>query len=208
MYESYANLKAGDGIVYYTTAGHVVMVATDAVVVRDPSTNKIIPNQSYITVLDQTATLTTGTNEAGDTFTYEANVDAKWSFDKLYGGSYLPFTFKEWTGEDPIEETEAAFSYQGDTITKEQLFSAKVTSNYHISDVYIYVYDEAGNEIYKHGVRTRIPSTKELKIHRQVDRSYTWGDWETVSAGNKVKVEVQLGTGERPVVWEGKIAAG
>ena len=34
-------------------------------------------------------------------------------FKTLYDKHYIPFTFKEWTGEDPIEETKTTFSYQG-----------------------------------------------------------------------------------------------
>ena len=207
MFESYALLKAGDGIVYYTTAGHVVMVATDAVVVRDPATNKIIPNQSYITVLDQTATWTTGTNEAGDTFTYEANVDAKWSFDKLYNGSYLPFTFKEWTGEDPIEETEVSISHQGETITMDQLYSLTVTSNYYIMDLYAQIFDAQGNEVFKLASRPiRKCSVKEFRFFRAGAGVDSWGDAESLKPGYTVKIYMQLGTGERPTLWEGKLA--
>ena len=208
MYESYAQLKAGDGIVYYTTAGHVVMVATDAHVERLDN-GQIIPNQSYITVLDQTATWTTGTNEAGDKFTYEANVDTKWTFDYLFNGSYLPFTFKEWTGEDPIEETEVAFSHQGDSITLDQLYTAKVTSNYYIFDLYAQVFDSQGNEIYKLASRPiRKCSVKEFRFYRAGAGVDSWGSLDNLNNKEEytVKIYVQLGTGERPTIWEGKLA--
>lgn len=208
MYESYANLKAGDGIVYYTTAGHVVMVATDAVVVRT-ATGQISPNQSYITVLDQTATWTKGTNEAGDNYTYEANVDAKWSFDKLYEGSYLPFTFPEWTGADPIEETEVSCSHTGDTITLDQLYNTTVTSNYYIMDLYAQIFDQYGNEVFKLASRPiRKCSVKDFRFFRVGAGVDTWGDAEKLDPKKEytVKIYMQLGTGERPVLWEGKLA--
>ena len=208
MYESYAQLKAGDGIVYYTTAGHVVMVATDAVVVRNAE-GKIDPNQSYITVLDQTATWETATNEAGDQYTREANVDAKWTFTKVLNGNYLPFTFKEWTGEDPIEETEVNFSHTGDSITMEQLFAAKVTSNYYIFDLYAQVFDSHGNEIYKLASRPiKKASVKEFQFYRDGAGVDSWGSLDNLDSKEEytLKVYVQLGTGERPTLWEGKLA--
>ena len=208
MYESYAQLKAGDGIVYYTTAGHVVMVASDAVVKRLDN-GQIIPNESYITVLDQTATWTQGTNEAGDNFTYEANVDAKWSFDYLYRGSYLPFTFKEWTGEDPIEETEVSCSHSGDTITLEQLYNTTVTSNYYIMDLYAEIFDQHGNQVFKLASRPiRKCSVKEFRFYRAGAGVDSWGDAEKLDPKVQytVKIYMQLGTGERPTLWEGKLA--
>ena len=104
MFESYALLKAGDGIVYYTSAGHVVMIASDAVVVRDDN-NKIIGGQSYVTVIDQTPGWADGQNAAGDRYQDEKNVDAKWTFLDLLE-RYVPFTYTEWTGEDDIEQTD------------------------------------------------------------------------------------------------------
>ena len=67
------------------------------------------------------------------------------------------------------------------------------------------MYDKGGNEIYKHVDRARIPSTRELQIDKLANQVYTWGSWDDVSVGDTVKVEVQLGTGERPVLWEGKL---
>ena len=97
------------------------------------------------------------------------------------------------------------FSYSGETITKKQIFSARVSSNYHLSDVYVYIYDDAGTEVLKHAYRIRVPSTMETKIYKD-GGTYTWGDWDDLSPDGEytAKIEVQLGTGERPVLWEGK----
>ena len=56
-------------------------------------------------------------------------------------------------------------------------------------------------------MRIRVPSTKETKIYRN-GTTYTWGNWDDLTADGDytVKIEVQLGTGERPVVYEGKLA--
>lgn len=207
MFESYSHLKHGDGIVNFTTAGHVVMIATDAVVVKDAAGN-IDPAQSYVTVIDQTPQWGTATNASGDQYTYQANVDAKWTFMKLLQGNYLPFTYAEWLGTDPIEETEVKFSHEGDSITEKELFAAKVTCNYHIYDSYAIVRDKKGNEVVKLATHNNGASTYEMKFSKIVtETNAVWGDWEDLEAGGKYTVEIvsQLGTGERPTLWKGSL---
>ena len=208
MYESYAELKAGDGIVYWTTAGHVVMIATDAVVVRDAS-GKIDPNQSFVTVIDQGQSWANGVNEGGDKYQYQNRVDGKLTFSTMLSeGHYIPFTFAEWTGADPIEDTVTTVSHSGDTITLSQLFNSTVTSNYGLSDIYAYFYDADGNEVCK--IANHVPEAgyKELRFYKQGGTVYTWGNPDELNAtdGITVKIVAQLATGERPTLWEGKLA--
>lgn len=207
MNECYALLKQGDGIVYYTTAGHVVMIASDAVVVRDAN-GKIDAGKSYVTVIEQTANHTQATNSKGDTYQYEAAVDDKWNFQKLFNDSYIPFTFAEWTGADKIEKPTYTFSHSGDTITKEQLHSASVTSNYGMSDIYALVYDSNGNEIYKLACRASLAGMKELVFKESSFEIDTWGTLDGLNAKKDytVKIIAQSSTGDRPVLWEGKLA--
>ena len=209
MFESYAELKKGDGVFYMTTAGHIVMIASDAVVVRNAD-NTINPIQSYVTVLDQTGTWTEGVNNLGETYTYEANVDARWSFMDLYNGNYMPFTFKEFTGEDPIEDTVITYSHTGDTITRDQLYASQVDCNYSLADAYASVYDSKGNEVVKVATRAHKANIKTLKfVTLSSEKSlFEWGSWDDLSKDETytVKIYAQIGTGERPVLWEGKLA--
>lgn len=207
MNESYAELKAGDGIVYWTTAGHVVMIASDAVVVRDAN-GKIDPEQSYVTVIDQGQSWANATNEGGDQYQYQNRVDGKLTFTKLRTGNYIPFTFAEWTGTDPIEDTVTAFSHSGDTISFTQLFNSTVSSNYGLSDIYAYIYDSDGNEVCK--IANHVPEAgyKELRFYKQGGTVYIWGNPDELNPadGYTVSIVAQLGTGERPTLWEGKLA--
>ena len=208
MFESYAGLKHGDVIVYFTTAGHVVMISGDAVVVRGAD-GKIDPKQSYVTVIDQTPTHGQSKNEAGDNFNYEKNVDAKWDFMKLWNGKYVPFTFKEWTGEDPIETSWTKYSHEGETITLEQIFTSTVTSNYGIYDIYAKIYNANGVEVAKLAVRAGETSLKELKFIPTGYNLDTWGDLDSIDPSKyeyTVKITANISTGERPVLWEGKLA--
>ena len=207
MYQSYANMDVADGLIaVWEKNGHTMMCSVAPVVVYEDDGVTIDGEKSYLCVTEQGGRWDPGVSPSGIEYRYEYSLDKKFTFEKLFNGCYIPFTFGELIGTDPVEETEIKFSYSGETITEKQLFSAKVTCNYHISDAYVYVYDKDGNEIYKHAVRVRVPSTMELKIHKQVGHVYTWGSWDNVSEGNSVKVEVQLGTGERLVVYEGKLA--
>ena len=189
MFQAYSLLKAGDGIVYFTSAGHVVMISQDAVVVKK-SDGSIDPDESYVLVIDQTPGWKEDTAESGDFFKYQKNVDAKWTFTDLYKGNYLPFTYPEWTGADPIEETEVKFSHTGDTITVSKLHSGKITSNYYIFDIYAQVFDSNGNEIYKLASRTHRSHSKELKFYRQGETIDTWGSLDNLKADETYTVKV------------------
>ena len=206
MYEAYALLQHGDGLVYWTTAGHVIMVATDPVVVRGAD-GRIDPAQSYLTIIDQGTQFYSATGPNGDQYQYQESVDAKKTFLQLLSGNYLPFTFAEWLGTDPIEETEVTFSHQGDTITREQLFGSTVTTNYYLFDIYAQVFDNYGNEVYKVAVRSGRANTRQLSFKPEGEDVDTWGSLDNLSDKREytVKVYCQIGTGERPVLWEGKL---
>ncbi|MBQ3074434.1 MAG: hypothetical protein IJC26_00055, partial [Clostridia bacterium] len=146
MFRSYAQLKPADGLVYYTTAGHVIMCSSDPVVVKNAD-GTINGNESYITVIDQDTGWVEKKQTDGSPFMVQGSVDDKITFAKLFKGSYVPFTFPELLGTDPIEEVTCSFSIQGDTVNRNDLPKATVTSNYYISDVHLYVYDETGKEV-------------------------------------------------------------
>ena len=207
MLESYALLKAGDGIVQWTTAGHIVMIATDAVVVRDEN-GAINPSKSYVTIIDQAKKFIPGQHPGGDQYQYPENVDAKWDFTKLLNSKYLPFTFKEWTGEDPLEDSVTTFSHSGDTITLDQLFASKITTNYYLFDIYAQIFAPNGSEVCKIAVRSEAANTRELAFSKDAFATEIWGSFEDLNPKTEytVKVYAQLGTGERPVLWEGKLA--
>ena len=206
MYQSYASMQIADGLIaVWEKNGHTMMcsVAPEVVYNEDGTING---EESFLCVTEQGGVWDPGVSASGIPYQYEYSLDKKFTFAKLYKQCYIPYTFADLTGKDPIEETEITFSHTGETITKNQLFNAKVTCNYHISDVYAYVYDAAGNEVLKHAVRIRVPSTMETKVYK-TGTTYTWGNWDTLAAGEySIKVEVQLGTGERPVVYEGKLS--
>ena len=212
MWESYAQLQPGDGLVNFTTAGHVMMVVSEPVVVRKAD-GTIDGNQSYLYITDQHVQFSTYTHpDGGDTCQAARYVERKFTFANLSDekAGYIPFTYKEWLGEDPIEAPEYNISHSGETITLEQLFKTKITSNYHIYDIYASIYNADGVEVAKIATHSDSASTYELKFMKAGITSVIWGDLDKLDPAKyeyTVKIYMQSGTGDRPILWEGKLAA-
>lgn len=204
MYQSYAMLQPADGLVEYTTAGHVIMCSSVPHVEYIDGTDQIDGEKSYITIIEQSTKWQTGTNESGDTYQYKNSCDKQMTFDKLFKAHYLPFTFGEFLGTDPVEETQCTFSFTGDTITVKELFGSKVTANYGICDIYASVKDSSGKEVYRHAVRVKMTGDTELALTRNGNVA-KWGTLDVSSGDYTVEVSCQLSTGERPTVYTGKL---
>ena len=201
MFQSYAAMKRADGLVNYTTAGHTMMCSSDPVVVYNAD-GTIDGAQSYLTIIDQHVDWSTATNEAGDEYQHKNYVDRKFTFNQLMADSYIPFTFAEFQGTDPIEATECTFSHTGDTITVEQLVKGTVTANYGISDCYAVLKDADGNEVIRGVKRSETAGVMEQNFIKAVDMTL----WSEYTDGSyTVEVFCQLGTGERPTIYTGTL---
>lgn len=200
MFESYAKLQAGDGLVYYTTAGHVIMASSNAHVEYVPGTEMIDGTKSYITIIDQAQKW-----EDINGVQIKSSVDAKVTFQMLYSSNYLPFTFKEFLGTNSVEATKCSFSVTGASATMAALTSGTVTCNYSVTDAYIIVKDGSGNQVYKLAVRNTTAWGKNLYMSKAGAHTDSWGKIPT-SGSYTVQVVAQLGTGERPTIYSGKLA--
>ena len=201
MFESYAALAPADGLVQYGTAGHVIM-CTEVNVVRSTS-GAIDPEKSYIHYIDQHSGWKDDKQTNGDPFQRQGGVNSKMTFKRLFNAAYLPFTLPELVGADPVEKSETSFSFtEGDTITIEQLKAAKVTSNYAISDSYVIFLDKDGKLVDYKVVRARRASVKSMALENAIF-STSIGKYATDDYS--IRVEVQISTGERVVVYEGKL---
>lgn len=201
MYESYAAMKPADGLVSYVSAGHTMMCTGEPVVVYSED-GTIDPVNSYVTITDQYSNWVEGTNEAGDTFTYKNNVDYQYPFYKLLEDSYIPFTFAEFLGTDPVEKTECTYSHTGSSITVSQLRSGEIRANYGISDVYAIIRDGAGNEVFRCAKRSGAAGILSTNLFKTMpeDRFEEFADGK-----HTVEVVCQLGTGERPSLYKGTL---
>ena len=213
MFQSYAALIPGDGVINFTSAGHVMMVVSDPVVVYKEGTTEIDGEQSYLFITDQHVNFSTYQHEDGDTCQTANYIERKFTFAQLASekSGYIPFTYKEWLGEDPIETPEYTCSHTGETITVDQIYKTKFTSNYHIYDIYASIYNADGVEVAKIGTHSNGASEYKLQFTRVGITSVLWGDLNKLKPAEyeyTVKLYLQSGTGERPVLWEGKLAAG
>ena len=207
IFESYAKVVPADGVVNYTTAGHVMMIVSEPTVVRneDGTINGV---QSYVYITDQHVRFENYTHpNGGDQCQAARYVNKKCSFDSLFEDGYIPFIYKEWLGEDPIEVPEYKYSHSGDSITLSKIFETRISSNYHLYDAYFSVYDAVGNEVLKVATHNKSASTYEIKFMKAGEVSYIWGSLEDLEKGGEytVKVYAQSGTGARPDLWEGKL---
>ena len=167
IFESYALMDVADGFVNFTTAGHVMMLAEKPVIVRTAD-GKIDGANSYCIITDQHVQFENYTHpDGGDQCLAARYINKKSTFQSLFDSGYLPFTYLEWMGEDPIEMPEYKFDHEGDSITLSQLYSKKITSNYHIYDIYASIYDTAGNEIVKIATHNDGASEYTLRFMRE-----------------------------------------
>lgn len=230
MYGNYAAAKKADGLVYYIQtsggdgAGHLMMVYEDAHVVYNAD-GTINGDESYLVIIDQGQSWKKLTNDAGDSFSHKGNIGLKKTFKDMYDYGYVAFTFPELVGLDPIEETtvslvsgeqtliegvisEADRSYNttvsAQALTWSELMESAVTSNYGIADIYVMLYDDSGEEIYKHAVRTGTAGNKNLSFEEDGAMVTVWGT-KPADSTYTAKLEVQLATGERPVIYDGQL---
>ena len=203
MCQSYAQMHLADGMVQYSTAGHTIMVSSEPHV--EYVDGKINPATSYVTILEQAQTWLDYTNEAGDNAKVKNSVDKKMTFLDLFNQAYLPFTYAEFLGTKGVDKTECSVNLSGDTVEQIKLFNAKVTANYGISDVYVSLKNANGKEVYRLAVRATHPNARTLMILKGGNNTYSWGDFDKLSGEYAVEVTAQLSTGERPVLYSGKV---
>ena len=232
MYGGYAQLQKADGLVYYVksgtdnAAGHLVMAYSDAYVVYNAD-GTINGDESYVLLIDQHQKWTEATNAAGDTFQHKNNVGVKHTFKKLYDSGYIPFTFAEFLGQASIEDTQVQLTKDKtavisgtiresdrvyvtdlttDTLAWNDIFASNVQSNYGVVDVYVSLYTDAGREFYRHAVRSSAAGNKNLAMEASGEMVTVWQLADIAeNRSYSGKIEVQLGTGERVVIFDGTI---
>ena len=144
MYESYAQVRMGDGVVYWNDGyGHSRVCVSDAVVVRDEN-GKINPDYSYIEMTEQGVETIDDIAKTYTSWRYHW----KYTFANLYKGYYVPFTIKEFmTGE--FEEIDCKLE-NGSTDSRWSLTTGTITCNYSIDSVTMVLTDASGKEVFNH----------------------------------------------------------
>ena len=206
MFESYAQMHLADGFVNCSAEGegHVIMASSEPTIVYTAD-GKIDGNLSYITTIDQHQQFKEVKDDDGTVYTMERGVDDKRTFLDLYSSGYIPFTFAEFLGTNPVEESEVSFSHTGDTITVDELFSGVVTANYGICENYAVVKNKKGEEVYRHFVGMREIYDTKLQMKKDGEWVDTWGTLDVSKGDYTVEVQVRLYTGELLTAYTGKL---
>ncbi len=202
MYQSYAQMLPADGMIaYHPTGGHVIMCSKAPHVEYLPD-GTIDGENSYLYITDQHQKWVEQESAAGVTYQHKNYINRKFTFRKLFKAYYIPFTFGEFLGTDPVEETVCTVNLEGSHITVTQLKNAVVKANYGISDVYVYLKNPAGEILFYKAARVVRAGETELGLSETV-----YGATFDRYADGKHTVEVvcQLGTGERLSLYDGTL---
>ena len=137
-------------------------------------------------------------------------VDKKYSFASMYKGGYIPFTFAEFLGTDPVEKAEVTLDLDQSTVTAEMLQGATVSSNYSISHVTVQAVDEKGEVLYRY-VKKFIPSDTGgnaiICTSLPMEKAIIPATLNRFANKDDVTVRIlcRVSNGEEPVIWEGKL---
>ncbi len=208
MFESYAACKPADGLVNYKNdAGHMRMVVKVDVVRNANGT--IDGKNSKLVFMDQFTPYRDYKQDNGGGYCKVTGyIDREISFKELYDSSYLPFTMEELNDPSKVEKAEATIDLSGEKVTVDQLVKAKVKANYSISDITITVKNSKGKQVYTYlfpvyTVHT-IPAYEAGVIGAVVQEDLA----KYENGKYTIEVSTRLGTGEKPVVYSGKLVKG
>lgn len=141
MFNAYAQLQPGDGMVLFTksSGGHAVMVVDSHVEYTD---GVIDPEKSSVTIIEQKS----GPQRAEEHYFHEelgqdvyicGAVDSVWTFQEIYKKGYLPVTCKELI--DPAPRAEETVSSYVTNPSLSNLWTSTVDTNYRIASVTVTV---------------------------------------------------------------------
>lgn len=196
IYQSYAAMAPGDGLVMFTTAGHVIMCSSYPAVAYKKN-GEINPEASYFTVIDQGQRFRTMRNPDGTEFTAQGGVDRPLFFNKAFEGNYIPFTFAEFGEGAPIPKSEVKIDLAKEA-DADMVLASSLEANWSIADVYVLL-EKDGEE-----KTVWIPSTscsaRAVKLGEHLSK-----DDLSLFAGGKITIECQLANGEYLTAYSGKL---
>ena len=206
MWESYAALKPADGIVNFKNsdtggAGHVRMVSAINVVRNSDGTVNGL--QSTLTYLDQWAVYSDATQSNGIPYEVEGGVDVVMTFMDVFSNGYLPFTYAELIGQNPVEKAEVTLSVSGDSIKTADLSRAMLKSNYIMSDITVSITDTSGKEVYHNDA---ILYTTLMPFEAMMNVAAPKSVLDQYADGNHtITVSSRVSTGEKVVAYTGTL---
>ncbi|MBQ3074639.1 MAG: hypothetical protein IJC26_01100, partial [Clostridia bacterium] len=206
MFRSYAAMLPGDGLIQLypkgnTNANHVQMLATKPEVTYLPD-GSIDGENSFLTILEQTSTPKETKREDGETVWVEGGIDKCIPFQNMFKASYIPFTFAEFHGENPVEPLEFHLTHKnGDEVNSlSALRDSTLTANYPISSVKIRATDSGGKETYLRYAHPDKIGSFFYEMYLAVSQTPLTHE----KKGDRVEISVQFGNGEAAVLYQSK----
>ncbi|MBR2616518.1 MAG: hypothetical protein IKC69_07565 [Clostridia bacterium] len=203
MFESYALTLPAD---CYGSNGHVRMAAEKPVVVRKED-GTIDGNASYIILVEQGLYNTSDAHKRvtsdGTVYRIRGNDGGKWTFEQLYKDGYIPHTFKEFLGQDPIEPGEATIEHSGPTASSRDLAKGNLKATYPISDVFTTVYDKDGKAVLAYKYRSERHFVKSIALAECIPFSY-FSKYQA-NSDHTVEIKAQIANGELITVYSGTL---
>ena len=206
MFESYAMLLKGDGLVFYHPAGGHAIMASEVKVARNPD-GTINGDRSVLVYYDQNSGYSQKTGVNNKPVTSSCAYEGTMTFTNVYKDGYIPVTCKELLDESyGIAEESVKDSLTEAQLTKINVGRGFVETNYYVSKAKLEITDENGNVVYS-AIRYR-DETKPYRVSltwfgKNTTESYANMnlyddilDVETLASGNyHCKLDVYLSTG-------------
>ena len=194
MARSYAQLQLADALVS-STDDHAMMLI-DAPHVEYLTNGKIDTANSYVLIQDQRAggDAWKRPDEQGRMLYYCGRLEGKFTFDELLEKNYIPVTAAEFIGEK--EYNKATVTVTRDTAeTLESALGATVESNYPLAVVNLIVNGKViDRELFSGTPMTGVPRSFAIS---NLNAAKAFKNSEYNKAGNTIKIEVVVSTGER-----------
>lgn len=193
--DAYAKTLPADALV--TTSDNHAMMVIEAPTIVYLEDGSIDAANSYLIIQDQRAGGATfyESKVDGHTLYFSGRTSAKYTFDELYEGDYIPVTAAEFIGEDPYEKASVtATNYNYTNI--EELQSTTIEANYPLAVINLISTDADGNDHVL--LRQMLGGAYAQGVPRSVQlRDLDGIDNLALDPGSIVKIEVVVSTGER-----------
>lgn len=208
MYESYAQVKPADGLYtqWNTAKNSHLRMAVQAATVVYAEDGSIDGRQSFLTYTDQGSSLEPYKLE-GATALVQGDLDVKVTFKNLFDNGYLPFTWAELIGEDPVEPaTVKTLTPLPKELTTSALYQMKFTTNYAISHYSLELRDSKGNVTFQRTMYAQRRLEYNAAIGGMVSFNEREALLETLKTDSmQATVTCRVSTGQLLTVYDGPL---
>ena len=202
---AYTMVQPADALV--SSSDNHAMMAIAAPHIEYTPSGQIDLQNSYITIQDQRGGNGTGFYDQiidGHVYHYSGRTSFNFTFEDLLNKHYIPVTTAEFIGTDAYEKATVSID-KASCSNISDLLGAQVSSNYPLAVIRVIVTDKNNNEsvidrvLFSAAGSSGIPRSYSLK---KINALTEFNDSQYNKAGNKLRLEVIVSTGERFTVAE------